>query len=55
MIKLIKNEFSALDTSYYLAKQFLPDKPLFLKQCVIEELKEVGIMKIRGNKWIIQE
>jgi hypothetical protein len=50
-----KNELSAFNTPYYFAKQILPDESLFLKQCVIEELKEAGIMVVSNKKWVIKE
>jgi hypothetical protein len=50
-----QNELSAFNTAYYFAKQILPEEDLFLKMRVIENLKEAGIMQIRGDKWIIKE
>ena len=49
-----QNELSAFSTAYYFAKQFMPEEDLFLKMRIIENLKEAGIMQIRGDKWIIK-
>jgi uncharacterized protein affecting Mg2+/Co2+ transport len=48
-----RNELSAFVTPYYLAKQFLPEESLFLKMEVIQNLINVGIVKIIKEKWII--
>jgi predicted metal-binding protein len=49
------NELSAFNTSYYFAKQILPDESLLLKQCIIMDLIKSGIMQIIDEKWIIKE
>ena len=47
-----ENELSAFDTSYYFAKQILPNESLFLKQCITQDLIEAGIMRMVNQKWV---
>ena len=49
------NELPVFNTSYYFARQILPDESIVLKHCILTCLIESGDMQIAGEKWIIKE
>lgn len=49
-----KNELSALNTTSYYARQFLPEESFFLKREVINDLINSGIMVPENGKYIIK-
>lgn len=49
------NELPVFNTSYYFARQILPDKSIVLKHCIVTCLLESGGMDIVDENWIIEE
>lgn len=48
------SELPAINTSYFFARQILPDEPIVLKHCIIMCLIESGSMKIVEEKWTLR-
>ncbi len=49
------NELPVFNTSYYFARQILPDESIVLKHCIVTCLLESGGMHIVDENWIIEE
>ena len=49
------NELPVFNTSYYFARQILPDESIVLKHCIVTCLLESGGMQIVDDNWIIEE
>ena len=49
------NELPAFNTSYYFARQILPDESIVLKHCIVTCLILSETMQIVDEKWIIKE
>lgn len=49
------NELPAFNTSYFFARQILPDESIVLKHCIIMCFIESGGMQMVDEKWIIKE
>jgi hypothetical protein len=49
------NELHVFNTSYYFARQILPDESIVLKHCIVTRLLESGDMKLLGEHWFINE
>ena len=49
------NELPAFNTSYYFARQILPDESIVLKHCIITCLILSDTIQIVDEEWIIKE
>lgn len=49
------NELPVFNTSYYFARQILPEESIVLKHCIVTCLLESGGMQIVDENWIIEE
>ncbi len=49
------NKLPVFNTSYYFARQILPDESIVLKHCIVTCLLESGDMKLLGEHWVISE
>jgi hypothetical protein len=49
------NELPVFNTSYYFARQILPDESIVLKHCIVTCLLESESTQIVDEKWIIKE
>ena len=49
------NELPVFNTSYYFARQILPDESIVLKHCIVTCLFDSGGMQIVDENWIIEE
>ena len=49
------NELPVFNTSYYFARQILPDESIVLKHCIVTCLLDSGGMQIVDENWIVEE
>jgi hypothetical protein len=49
------NKLPVFKTSYYFARQILPDESIVLKHCIVTCLLESGCMQLLGEHWVINE
>ncbi len=49
------SELPVFNTSYYFARQILPDESIVLKHCIVTCLLDSGGMQIVDENWIIEE